>query len=223
MGVVKSSADVAATEKDCWNKCDYPSECRWGKKIGIHTPVQQEFPVLEVETAPTHTQEGVLKAENCRETKAERMDLWGVLMASATRRRKIAGGSPLGGVAEENEEAVERDGDGDMVMKDTEIRSMSLPISPSVPEAAGSSTVAVAVDMFKDMMKRNTTRRARGLALGAHDRGRMDAVTMLGGSLSVGEEQGQMLASDALLVGGFPELERVRSRDSGYHYTVDVV
>lgn len=25
--------------KDCWNRCDYPSECRWGKQFGVQTPV----------------------------------------------------------------------------------------------------------------------------------------------------------------------------------------
>ncbi len=23
--------------KDCWNTCDYPSECRWGKKVGVES------------------------------------------------------------------------------------------------------------------------------------------------------------------------------------------
>jgi hypothetical protein len=33
--------------KDCWNHCDYPSECRWGKQFGVDTPVQASFPSLE--------------------------------------------------------------------------------------------------------------------------------------------------------------------------------
>jgi hypothetical protein len=33
--------------KDCWNRCDYPSECRWGKRFGVDTPVQVSFPSLE--------------------------------------------------------------------------------------------------------------------------------------------------------------------------------
>lgn len=24
--------------KDCWDRCDYPSECRWGKQFGVQTP-----------------------------------------------------------------------------------------------------------------------------------------------------------------------------------------
>ncbi|KAF3033573.1 hypothetical protein E8E12_004504 [Didymella heteroderae] len=27
-----------AKKKDCWRDCDYPSQCRWGKRVGIHTP-----------------------------------------------------------------------------------------------------------------------------------------------------------------------------------------
>ncbi|KAK5999369.1 hypothetical protein QM012_005494 [Aureobasidium pullulans] len=33
--------------KDCWNHCDYPSECRWGKQFGVDTPVQSTFPNLD--------------------------------------------------------------------------------------------------------------------------------------------------------------------------------
>lgn len=32
--------------KDCWNRCDYPSECRWGKQFGVDTPLQPTFPTL---------------------------------------------------------------------------------------------------------------------------------------------------------------------------------
>lgn len=28
----------ATMQKDCWEKCDYPSECRWGKQYGVKTP-----------------------------------------------------------------------------------------------------------------------------------------------------------------------------------------
>lgn len=32
--------------KDCWNRCDYPSECRWGKQYGVHASVTHEAPPL---------------------------------------------------------------------------------------------------------------------------------------------------------------------------------
>lgn len=35
--------------KDCWNKCDYPSECRWGKQYGVQTPVR---PTTTVPSSP---------------------------------------------------------------------------------------------------------------------------------------------------------------------------
>ena len=25
-------------KKDCWHNCNYPSECRWGRQYGLHTP-----------------------------------------------------------------------------------------------------------------------------------------------------------------------------------------
>jgi hypothetical protein len=28
----------SSAPKDCWTQCDYPSQCRWGKRVGIHTP-----------------------------------------------------------------------------------------------------------------------------------------------------------------------------------------
>jgi len=42
----KSSASHPAKlfTKDCWGKCDYPSECRWGKQYGVHTPVSSSPP-----------------------------------------------------------------------------------------------------------------------------------------------------------------------------------
>ncbi|KAF1979509.1 hypothetical protein BU23DRAFT_636530 [Bimuria novae-zelandiae CBS 107.79] len=24
--------------RHCWNNCDYPSECRWGRRFGMHSP-----------------------------------------------------------------------------------------------------------------------------------------------------------------------------------------
>lgn len=33
--------------QDCWNRCDYPSECRWGKQFGVDTPLQTTFPLLD--------------------------------------------------------------------------------------------------------------------------------------------------------------------------------
>lgn len=34
------------SEKNCWNHCDYPSECRWGKAYGVPTPATATFPPI---------------------------------------------------------------------------------------------------------------------------------------------------------------------------------
>jgi hypothetical protein len=39
--------------KDCWNTCDYPSECRWGKQYGVQTPVVSSTPATV--TVPSST------------------------------------------------------------------------------------------------------------------------------------------------------------------------
>ncbi|CZT25748.1 uncharacterized protein RCC_11417 [Ramularia collo-cygni] len=36
-------------KKNCSERCDYPSECRWGKQYGVHTPVK---PTLVVPSSP---------------------------------------------------------------------------------------------------------------------------------------------------------------------------
>lgn len=41
------SARSPGPVKDCWNCCDYPSECRWGKEFGVDTPLQPTFPILD--------------------------------------------------------------------------------------------------------------------------------------------------------------------------------
>ncbi|KAI7157561.1 hypothetical protein KC349_g5504 [Hortaea werneckii] len=37
--------------KDCWNTCDYPSECRWGKQYGVQTPVKTTDTVPSSQTS----------------------------------------------------------------------------------------------------------------------------------------------------------------------------
>jgi hypothetical protein len=146
-----SSEESAETQplsppaKDCWNVCDYPSECRWGKRFGIHTPITTTFPTIELPTppppypAPSTTFEGILKPENCKEVKKEKTDFWGALVASATRRKSHPPGSPLASVSEESEgsslvgeQPLLRDGDGDVVMTSFDALGMgfSEPVAP---------------------------------------------------------------------------------------------
>ena len=43
--------------KNCWTQCDYPSQCRWGKIVGIHTPTptQTAFDVPSFGASVLHT------------------------------------------------------------------------------------------------------------------------------------------------------------------------
>ncbi|KAK3114433.1 hypothetical protein LTR53_007245 [Teratosphaeriaceae sp. CCFEE 6253] len=108
--------------KDCWGKCDYPSECRWGKQYGVHTPVASSAPppppkaqdekpkttfddiLLDVSRAPQssaehleHTHEEIditslPTAESEAKDTAERRPSMTDLLESAKRRKRRSGG-----------------------------------------------------------------------------------------------------------------------------------
>ncbi|KAK0307651.1 hypothetical protein LTR91_001181 [Friedmanniomyces endolithicus] len=42
--VTKGTKKPSALSKNCSMRCDYPSECRWGKQYGVHTPVTSTPP-----------------------------------------------------------------------------------------------------------------------------------------------------------------------------------
>ncbi|KAK0968119.1 hypothetical protein LTR91_016867 [Friedmanniomyces endolithicus] len=44
--VTKGTKKPSALRKNCSMRCDYPSECRWGKQYGVHTPVTSTPPPL---------------------------------------------------------------------------------------------------------------------------------------------------------------------------------
>lgn len=152
-----------ARRKDCWDSCDYPAECRWGRQHGVLTPVEVEFsfipiisPLLEDHvTAPTPNAtvttltngEGILNSENVRgnrtmrayeRLKNEKSEFWGALLASATRRKSV-GSSPLASVAEEAEVEAETSGrrsgqeEEDTAMQD---RDSDVVMSPPEDEPA---------------------------------------------------------------------------------------
>lgn len=90
------------TKKNCWNTCSYHSECRWGSKFGIHTPVDPVFPTLELPSSdndvsmPTLTAplEGLLSSENAkpaRQQQGKDAGFWAALIASAERRKSGSG------------------------------------------------------------------------------------------------------------------------------------
>jgi len=206
-------------KKDCWNICDYPSECRWGKKFGIHTPTPNisTFFELEIcslpvtpEDAPKSPEEGVLKIENVEAVGLEqdKADFWGALIASAKRRKSSAGISPLAVVTEEAEE---KDEDDDVIMSSPSSSSESSPsTSPTdTPASVGSA----AMEMLKDLMQRKTSRRDKKSTARASNREhnytlQIPTLTVPKPVLNVkGEEQ--VVMND---LEGFEPLERVKSR-----------
>jgi hypothetical protein len=142
-------------KKDCWNTCDYPSECRWGRKFGVHTPLTPSFP------SPTHgtqtppspplerAEEGILKPENCKGAdQSGQSDFWSTLIASAKRRKSVTGSSPLTAeVSSSTPPSLLIDSDGDVEMSP----------SPTSPFLTSPNVGCVARDMLKDLMKRKTS------------------------------------------------------------------
>ncbi|KAF1834826.1 hypothetical protein BDW02DRAFT_568650 [Decorospora gaudefroyi] len=223
----------SAGKKDCWNTCDYPSECRWGKKFGIHTPVEAMFPEPEVSSTmpmltapmnPNTTSEGILKPENCKNIKTdkevEKVTFWGALLASAERRKSGGGhaSSPLSTVTEEEEEEVDGDDDGDVVMSTID----PAPLATSAPEFEPEASSAV--DSLKALISRKRYRRGRSskLVLSNNYHERKYGISMLtvhNPELGNGDGEQKVPLSDAdalLDLEGFEPLVRVQSRDSGY-------
>lgn len=191
----RGSGSGIGKKKNCWASCDYPSECRWGRKFGVHTPLTPKFPVFE---RVVEESEGVLRPENCKELGGEKADFWGALVASAKRRKSLTGGSPL--VEEVKTEVKDGDGDGNVDM-DTAVESAS----------AGSR----AMDMLKDLMKRGTSRRGRGVRQALSSENSTYSVSMLTVSKTKAmraEEDIGPVDPEALLDEDFTPLERVESR-----------
>ncbi|CAI6335224.1 unnamed protein product [Periconia digitata] len=214
----QSQGSQALQEKDCWNACDYPSECRWGKRFGVHTPTSATFPTFEIvsassvsnapptsdpspaavttTTATTKAVEGVLNPENYQPDlgkKPLKTDLWDALVASATRRKSVPPSSPLASVAEEpgvnDPSVVEKDRDGDVVMSCSEEQaSSSQAFSPPATSALAS---------LKGVFRRSSKIYSKSVRRGTE-------------------------VKDAGLVDELTPLERVKSRDSGYHSNQDL-
>jgi hypothetical protein len=92
-----SSRIKDGSKKDCWNTCNYPSECRWGTKFGIHTPITANFPVLEMPAMSPP-----IGSEQISLIASEKTDFWDALITSATRRKSSTNlaSSPLVNVVE---------------------------------------------------------------------------------------------------------------------------
>lgn len=189
----------AKSKKDCWNTCDYPSECRWGKSFGIHTPLEQEFPIIELasehtvlQKSPEHTEEGVLKPENCSQLstkKSDRADLWTALVASAKRRKNNVQSSPLATIADEEPEAL-LDVGSTPESNPPEKNLITKTIDPALLIRPAELFLPILSDLKPLIV--DTTNQA-----------------------------GQVHSGDVL--GELAQLERVSSRDSGYQSAVDAV
>jgi hypothetical protein len=215
-------------KNDCWNACDYPSECRWGKKFGIHTPTSNSstFPILEICSAPVHPEdapkspeEGVLKPENVKTVGLEqdKTDFWGALLASAKRRKSSPPSSPLASVAEEEEKDAESatDSDGDVIMSSPSSSSDSSPeTSPTAPAPA--TVTSAAMDMLKDLMSRKTARREKKSMFGSNTEHKYAAgvpvLTVPEPVLKLKADEQVFLNEGEAFSEGFEPLERVRSR-----------
>ncbi|KAF1941741.1 hypothetical protein EJ02DRAFT_503278 [Clathrospora elynae] len=224
------------TKKDCWNTCDYPSECRWGKKFGVHTPVETVFPTLEVNTtqmltAPAESYaEGILKPENCKALKMDKQGdnatFWGALIASTKRRKGDAGlaGSPLVFVADEADgeeegerEAETKNGDGDVVMADTPSTSTSTHDFDLPPLRRSESTSAV--DLLKFLIRRKKTSRNGRMA--HQDRSLAESMLTVLKPVELKNDEHIRLSDPVALLDGLEPLARLKNRDSVYQSEVD--
>jgi hypothetical protein len=116
---VAHSTDI---RKDCWNLCDYPSECRWEKQVEINPEEPSPPPLLAKEDVPLAGKPSALPVavmfdsilQTCAKVavpsslEPPKDNFWSPFLASATRRNKAAK-SPLAltTVAEEIEGDVE--------------------------------------------------------------------------------------------------------------------
>jgi hypothetical protein len=108
-GGASLSLNVKGEKKDCWNTCDYPSECRWGRRFGIPTPLTDTFPTTETATPtpPSPTSQNPIEVILAPSTsfESDKPDIWTSLIASAKRRKSMPPSSPLS-TSETNSDSV---------------------------------------------------------------------------------------------------------------------
>jgi hypothetical protein len=214
-------------KKDCWNKCDYPSECRWGRQYGVHTPVTVDFPNIWVDSTPTlvsnETSESILKSENApakakgKMKNAEKTDFWSTLVASATRRKSGPPSSPLASVPEEDERALDspesaRDNYNDVVSRsqsETFISPRQLSSTMTEPTTASLPKVTLK-DMIRKASKHcHSSKPAESIS--------PEPISQASPRVApIAEFHFGFDSREDLSMEEFPLLERVASQDSGY-------
>ncbi|EMD95063.1 hypothetical protein COCC4DRAFT_151464 [Bipolaris maydis ATCC 48331] len=222
--------DITTKKKDCWNTCDYPSECKWGKKFGIHTPVETGFPVVEADAKPAlnsladTTLKGNPTTENYEDAKTLRksgtLNLWTALVASVERRKNgsVRLSSPLS-VITQGETARKRAGKtalspqenkGNMIIAVTELSVLGTTSDSTLFDSSDSSTAG---DSFKPLLSR---RRYRRTTSSPKTRANSDAKRVkVTYSTSKSDTHG-ILGDLGVLDSDFAPLTRVQSRYSGY-------
>ncbi|EME81182.1 uncharacterized protein MYCFIDRAFT_77101 [Pseudocercospora fijiensis CIRAD86] len=70
---------AGAQKKDCWMKCDYPSECRWGKQFGVQSTTTPKVANATVPSSPIKAEEA--KHEIKAKTSFE--EILGISLASS--------------------------------------------------------------------------------------------------------------------------------------------
>lgn len=221
--------DIPTKKKDCWNTCDYPSECKWGNKFGIHTPVESGFPVVEADAKTTlnshanTTSKGTLTTGNYEDAKTlrknETMNLWTALVASVERRKNGSGrtASPLS-VVTQGEIARKRagktasspqEGRGNVIMTATNLSVVGTASDSALSDSSDSSTAG---GSLKPLLSR---RRYRRTTSSPKTRANSDAKRVKVTYTSTSDTHG-ILGDLGVLDSDFAPLTRVQSRYCGY-------
>ncbi|KAF9733338.1 hypothetical protein PMIN01_09021 [Paraphaeosphaeria minitans] len=222
--IVAAAAATTRLRKDCWRVCDYPSECRWGRQVGVHAADLDLDAVAAVPTVesllPPLASDDMLALESGGEVtlgEREKMDLWGALDASAARRVSVASSSPLGSStalgAETVDEVTARDGVGGVVVDTGDLgrvqRGSLVLVEPVLDLLeAGPVTVSSPLDTLGEMVRKGVERTRSSCELGEVE------VEM---EMEMAEKVG--VESWAQALEELPRLERMGSRDGSYRST----
>jgi hypothetical protein len=228
---------VLNTKKDCWKTCDYPSECRWGRRYGIHTsskPIQPltSSPILSIidtassPAAPPQLESKIpttstrsLKSENVdvfdpvgilnkKTEKKEKKDFWSAL-ARAARRRGSASSSPLARGLEDEDPSSKLavDKDGDAVMSSTASLQRTTSASSLVTTTLTNKENYSTWSKSKRKRSRNTSPSPR------RQNPNLEAASV---AVVIGQFEFSFDRPDEVNM-DFAPLERMNSRDCGYY------
>lgn len=232
-GSQADSQDKLPRQQDCWNMCDYPSECRWGKRFGIHTPVETSFPSIEVTSMPSLTApvnfmpRSTLTRRNCGNIhtprQADKTDFWGTLLASAERRKSAGerGASQLSNTMEKNKTQGqggntpdEKNSDGDVAMETIDPALLDRPGNTPLSIHSDTSTVG----SFRALVSRTRYRRVKSHSKvhSTTDKNCVGQKPMVPRHVTTELDDQVRLNDSDMLIEGFAPLHRVQSRGAGY-------